>query len=103
MTGQPFLVLTVCHHLDQEFYDLGRLEFEIPTDVAFQGLPSEPPHDCDTAAVCLMVDYWANEDAGISDDREITPAIADALLNGEYGVRLQAARDDLAAYYKAAA
>lgn len=45
-----------------------------------------------------MVDYWTAE--GIIKDKEITQQIADALFNGQYAARLQAARDALADHYR---
>lgn len=94
-----FLELTVCDHRDQEFYSLGRIQLEVPAEVALDALSANKPHDCDTADTCFVVDYWPNESVGISDDREVTAEIADQLLAGELHTRWEAAREALQDYY----
>lgn len=94
-----FLVLTACHHGDQEFYEIGRVPLEVSAETFLARLPDTKPHDCDKADMCLILDYWPDEATGISDDREITLELANALFDGRFAERLQQARVNLDAIY----
>ena len=92
------LVLTVCDHLDQEFYELGRVELEVPAEVLIERLPKDSPHVCDDNNACLILDYWPSETTGIDDDREISPEVAEQLMP-DYRKRWLRAREALCSFY----
>lgn len=98
MTANSFLVLTVAHHGDQEFYEIGRVPLEVPAEVFLQRLPVKD-HDCGHEDMCLILDYWESEAAGISDDCEIDVELANVLFDGQFDRLLQEAQEDLASFY----
>jgi hypothetical protein len=92
------LRLTVAHHGDNEFYDLGEITHEVPPEALWEALKAEPDvTDCDDHERCYVVDRVT--DQGIEDDREVTEERAAALLGRDLEQALKAARLDLAEVY----
>ena len=58
---KDFVILTACDHVDQEFYELGRVELEVPAKTLIENIPTGSPHDCDNSSACLILGYWPDE------------------------------------------
>lgn len=103
------LWLTAAHHDDQEFYTLGPVEAEVPLDRLFAALPTSPPHVCDEASICWIVDAWSADRhdpetghtilGGIFDDREVSRDVAERLLGRNLAAALREQQEQLRRLY----
>lgn len=74
------LMLTACHHGDQEFYELGLVEHEVPAEKLLAMLPADTVHDCGPNDVCFVVDAMDDQD-DIVADRNVSADLARKLLD----------------------
>lgn len=83
-SGEPYVVLTACHHTDDVFYELGVVRHEVTPAQLLAAVPNEPPHDCQApdVTICWMLDFH-DENGDLVDNREVTAEQAAALLGAD--------------------
>lgn len=122
-TAIEHLVVTVAHHGDNEFYMLGRImpvagggvlswnaqviddvTHEVAPATLFDALPDQPcerDHSGRSTCpdFCIIID-GCTASGDVVADKEIDGDIADALLDGQFAQRLDAARGHLREHYE---
>lgn len=96
------LRLTLAHHDDNEFYDLGEIVHEVSPQALWDTLAADPATECCHAEdshhdMCFLVDQVLHN--GVGDSREVTVEQAKTLLGRDPMEAFRDARHDLATVY----